>query len=172
MQFKRYALLAGLLGLVLLALYLFMRIRYGKPSVATAPVTVLPKEDKEQILIDPVKHTLIIVKPTGNETLTLPDHPSTVDIRKDGTVKITSPQWGLERRFFFGAQGSSAFRLAAGLDGAYFKKLDVGIGVANAIGAKTPIVFGKLSYNFYDNMQIGITYGTDRLIGGAITVRL
>ncbi len=139
-----------------------------KPTVPT----VLPADDKEQIIVDPVHHALIIVKPTGNTTLTLPDHQSTIDIRKDGTVQVTSPQWGWEHRLFFGVQGSNAFRLAAGMDAGYFKKLDLGLGVADAIGAKTPIAFAKLSYCFYDNMQIGITYGTDRIIGGAVTVRL
>lgn len=170
---KRYTALAGALILVLLGLYLYLRVRYGKPANAhPAPVTILPSNDKEQILVDPVRHTLIVVKPTGNTTLTLPDHLSTVDIRKDGTVQITSPQWGFEHRPFIGVHVSDHFRVAAGLDGYYFKKLDIGGGAACRIGNYTPILFGQLSYNFYSNCRAAVSYGTNKYIGGTLTVRI
>lgn len=173
---RRYAALIGIVCAALLALFLYIRVRYGAYNEAKASVpgtvAVLPQNDKEQILIDPVKHSLIIVKPTGNETLTLPDHQSTIDIHKDGTVSVTSPQYGLEHRLFLGVQGSDKFRLAAGMDAYYFKKLDLGLGIGAQIGPHDPIAFVKVSYSFYDNCQVGITYGTDRLIGGILTLRV
>lgn len=170
-NFRRYAALAGIVALMLVALVLYLRVRYGKPATSH-PVAVLPSDDIEQISVDPVKHTLTIKKPTGNQTLILPDHVSTIDLHKNGTVSVTSPQYGFEHRPFFGIQGSNAFRLAAGMDAGYFKKLDLGFGAADSLGGHTPIVFAQVSYNFYDNCRIGLTYGTDRLIGGSITVRL
>ena len=140
------------------------------PELATP--AVLPSNDKEQILVDPIRHTLIIVKPTGNTTLTLPDHSSTIDIRKDGTVQVMSPQFGWEHRPFVGVHGSDYFRIAAGMDAYYFKKLDLGFGAAGRIGNFTPIAFVQLSYSFYDNCRIGVAYGTNRYIGGTLTVRL
>lgn len=173
---KRYTLLAGVALAVLLALILFIRVHLGgntgvKPPVPTAGA-VLPSNDKEQILVDPVKHTLIIVKPTGNQTLSLPDRPSIIDIRKDGTVQVTSPQYGWEHMAFMGIQASRYVRIAAGMDAFYFKKLDVGLGVATQVGEHPPIAFVQLAYNVWSNCRVGIEYGTDRLIGGTISVRL
>ncbi len=174
--FKRYTVVIGIVALVLFGLVLYFRVRYGRPAGflgGSAPtVAVLPKEDKEQFIIDPVKHSLIIVKPTGNQTLSLPDRRSVIDLRKDGTVQVTSPQWGWEHRFFLGGHVSDTFRIAAGMDGFYFKKLDIGAGVASRMGAYTPIVFAQVSYNVWSNCRIGIAYGSDRLIGGTLTVRL
>ena len=167
----RYKLLAVLI--ILVSVFLYGRCsRPNAPQGKPNSPAVLPPNDLEEIIVDPVKHTLIVVKPTGNQTMTLPDHQSVIDFHKDGSVKITSPQSGLEHRFFFGIQGSNMFLVAAGMDGAYFKKLDVGLGVADGFGEHTPIVFAQVSYNFYSNCRIGLTYGMDRLIGGSITVRL
>lgn len=157
---------------VLAGVFLWGRRSKTSSHTVPKPATVLPKNDTEQIIVDPVHHSLVIVKPSGKRVLTLPDRQSTIDIRTDGTVNVTSLQWGLEHGFFFGVQGSDAFRIAAGMDGFYYKKLDLGIGLADQIGGHAPIIFAKLSYNFYDNMQVGVTYGNDRLIGGSITVRL
>lgn len=136
------------------------------------PVAVLPKYDKEQIIIDPIKHHLIIVTPTSHQVLSLPDHPSTIDIRKDGTVKVTSSQFGFEHRLFVGAYGSDRLRVAVGLDAAYFKRLDLGFGVAQALSSSTPVVFGQVSYSVWSNCRVGLAYGTNRFIGGTLTVRL
>ena len=136
------------------------------------PANVLPKEDKEQIIVDPAHHNLIIVRATGNETLSLPDRRSTIDIRKDGTTKITVDQFGWEHRPFVGVQASEKFRVAAGMDAFYFKKLDTGFGLASEIGPHLPIVFGQVSYNVWSNCRIGLAYGSNRFIGGTLTVRL
>lgn len=174
--FKRYTVITGMFALVLLGLVLYLRVRYGRPAsgleIAHPSVAVLPKDDKEQIIVDPSRHSLIIVRPTGNQTLSLPDRQSVIDIRKDGTVQVISPQWGWEHRVFFGIHGSEVLRLGAGMDAFYFKKLDLGAGVACQIGAHTPIVFAQISYNAWSNCRVGIAYGTNRFVGGTLTVRL
>lgn len=162
--------------LIAIAVFLAGIFMWGRHSkhVATAPLpaAVLPKDDNEQIIVDPHHHSLIIVKPTGNRTINLPDHPTVIDFKKDGSVKVTSPQWGWERRFFFGVQGSDKFRVAAGMDAFYFKKLDIGVGVAGQIGHHIPIAFAQMSYNVWSNCRVGLEYGTDRYVGGTFTVRL
>lgn len=171
--FKRYTALAGMMCVALLGLFLYLRVHYGRPATLPAPsVAVLPKEDKEQLIIDPSHHSLIIVRSTGNETLTLPDRQSVIDIRKDGTVSITSPQYGWEHRLFLGVHVSNTFRVCAGMDAFYFKKLDIGLGVAEQLGPHAPVVFAQVGYNVYGNCRIGVVYGSDRLIGGTLTVRL
>lgn len=174
----RYTALAGLAALFLLGLYLLLRVRSGGArgtlSRPASPGAVLPKDDNEQIIVDPHLHTLIITRPTGTTVTHLPDHATVIDVRKDGTVGVTSPQWGLERRLFAGAYMSDKFRLALGMDGLYFKRLDFGIGVAGQLGISghPPIGFAQVSYNVWSNCRIGIVYGTNRYVGGTLTVRL
>lgn len=163
----RYKILAVMS--VLIGVFLYGRCN-GLRSVV--PHTVLPVNDREQIIVNPGSHQLIIVKPTGNETLTLPDHPSVIDVHKDGTVSVMSPQYGWEHKAFFGLHASDKLRLAIGMDGYYFKKLDFGIGLATQLGPYTPIAFGQVSYTFYDNCRVGAAYGTNRYIGGTLTVRI
>lgn len=170
---KRYAIIAGLFVLVLLGLYSCLRLRYGKPGKLTVPpVTVLPKGDREQIIVDPVKHSLIIVRPTGNETISLPDRPTMIDVKTDNTVQVTSPQWGFENRPFVGAIVSDRFRVGAGVDFLYFKRFDLGAGAASAVNKLDVVGFGALSYNVYSNCRVGITYDTGRRVGAVITVRI
>lgn len=172
---KRYALVAGLLALILLGLYLYLRVRYGRPRTLNVPAVssaVLPKDDREQIIVDPVRHNLIIVRPTGNETISLPDRPTTIDIKKDNTVRVIAPQWGYEHRAFAGLYASDRLRVAGGVDGLYFKRFDLGAGIASSVDRLSVVGFGVLSYNFYSNCRVGITYGTDRRVGAVITVRI
>ncbi len=146
--------------------------RTSSPGPKLSAPTVLPSNDKEQIIVNPVKHQLILVRPAGNEVLTLPDRVSTIDIHKDGTVSVTSPQFGVEHRLFGGAHVSNTFRIAVGMDLLYYKRLDLGLGAASRIGISTPILFTQVSYNVWSNCRVGVAYGTDRFIGGTLTVRL
>jgi hypothetical protein len=158
----------GLVIGILLFVFGLGRCGRGKPTVPN----VLPPNDKEQIIVDPVKHTLIIVRPGGNETVTLPDRPSVIDIRKDGSVSVTSKQFGFEHRFFLGLDGSDAIRGMAGMDFGYWKKLDLGVGVMGQFGNYTPRVFAMVSYNVYSNCRVGVTIDNTQHVGIGLTVRL
>lgn len=159
-------------GAILAGVFLWGRCSRTAHLGVPVPANVLPKDDNEQILIDPVHKSLIVVNSNGTRTLTLPDRPTTIDIRKNGTINVTSPQYGMERRIFGGVYASDKFRIAAGADLWYFKKLDLGVGLAGEVGPHLPIVFGQVSYNIYSNCRVGLAYGSDRYIGGTLTVRI
>lgn len=146
------------------------RIDWYDPKSHT-PI-VLPTNDVEQIRVNPETHQLIITTSKGMQTVTLPDRASTIDIRKNGIVNVTSPQFGLDKHLFAGYTLSDARRFVIGGDFVYYKKLDIGIGIADQFGSHTPIGVAKLTYNIYGAMQVGIVYGTNKYFGGIVSVRL
>lgn len=154
---------------LLLSVFLYGRCGRAKPIVAGP----LPPDDIVRITVDPDKHHIRIEQPNQKPIDSfLPDRPSTFEVKKDGKVKISSAQWGLEHHFFFGVTMSDFFRPAAGVDGFYWQKLDLGLGVADRIGSYTPVVFAKASYLVYDNLQLGLTYDNLRHVGVGLTVRI
>lgn len=133
----------------------------------------LPVDVVARITVDPDHHHLHIQQRVGKPIDTyLPDRPSTFDIRNDGKVMVASAQWGFEHRFFFGIGMSENFRIAAGMDGFYWKKLDLGLGLADRVGSYTPVVFAKMSYCVYDNLQLGITFDNLQHPGVLLTLRI
>jgi hypothetical protein len=159
---------------VLATTYLFGKCqrKTNGPNSGTPPApAVLPPDVKEQIVVNPIKHTLTIIKPGRDETLSLPDHPSTISLKDDGTIKITAPQFGTELRPFFGVFYSNNLRFGAGADFVYFKKLDLGIGGAGGSGVAS-VAFIQCGYVVWDNLKLGITYDTSRYVGVGISVRI
>jgi hypothetical protein len=161
--------------LIAIAVFLgaiFMWGRHSKSAVQSpkAPV-VLPKNDVEQIVVNPANHTLTVINTSGHKTVTLPDRASTIDVLKNGQIKVTSKQFGFEHHPFVYTGYSDALRFGIGLDGVYWKRLDLGLGVAGASRYNT-VVFAQLSYNFWSNVRIGLTYDHTQHIGASISVRL
>lgn len=167
---RREYLLAGLFVAVL-ALFFVARGCDKRIDRKTVDTT-LPVGTIEKLVINPNTHKLTVITPGKEETLFLPDRPSSIEINKNGTVNVTSKQFGTELKPFIGFQVSNMFRLAFGLDLMYYKKLDLGLGVADKVGNYTPVGFVALSYNVYSNSQIGLTYDSSSHIGVAVTVRL
>lgn len=159
-------------GAVLAGVFLWGRCSHTKTTNVSQPANIMPSNDVEQIKVDPATHQLIITTAMGSHTVTLPDRTSTIDVLKNGTVNVTSPQYGLEHHLFLGLVGSDHMRFGVGLDAFYWKKLDIGIGVADQIGAYTPIAFAKVTYNIKGNMQAGIVYQSNQYIGGVLAVRV
>lgn len=143
-----------------------------KVSTVPQPASVLPVRDSEQIIVDPSHNSLIITTGAGRQTLFLPSKPTVIDIHKDGNVKVTSPQYGFEHRLFVGGLFADKGRLAIGLDGAYWKKLDIGLGLAGNTHLNETVGFVAVTYNVYSNLQIGVTYDSKAHIGGLLTVRI
>lgn len=158
-------------GVILILVSVFLYGRCGGPSkIIPGP---LPTDNVARITVDPSKHHIRIEQPNKKPVDTfLPDRLSTFEVKKNGFVKVSSAQWGLEHHFFFGVQQSNVFRIAAGLDGFYWKKLDLGLGVADKIGNYTPVVFLKASYLVYDNLQLGLTFDNMQYVGGSLTLRI
>lgn len=156
-------------GYVIIATGLLVYFLYPKAK----PVSkILPLNDVEQIIVDPVKHELIITTPKGQVTKTLPDRQSIIDVQKDGTVKISSAQFGFEEKPFLGLQASNHFRFMAGSDQFFYKKLDFGLAIGVQPNLASIVGIGQISYNVYNNTRIGVTFDTDRHVGIGITVRL
>ena len=162
----RYKIGIGI-GLLLIA-FLYGRCGKVKPETPSK----LPKGDTEQIRVDPSRHTITIITPSGTKTETLPDRLSTFNVHANGTVTVISRQFGFERHLFMGATVSDKPRIAIGMDGWYFKKLDLGFGVAGQVGQYAPILFVKATYAIKGNVQAGIIYGSNQYIGGVLSVRL
>jgi hypothetical protein len=169
-HFKRALAIIGVLIALLLGAYVYMSNHIH--DVIVGKQTLLPPQDTEQITVDPSSHKLTIKTKTGYKILTLPDRVSTIDVHKDGTVNVTSPQLGFQHHMFLGVVGSDHIRLGAGADLFYWKKLDFGVGMADQVGMYAPIVFAKLTYNIKGNMQAGLVYGSNQYIGGVLAVRL
>src|SRR4029077_5129832 len=134
--------------------------------------TVLPPNDIEQIQVNPERHRLTLITKTGTKTITLPDRTSTIDVLKSGVVKITSPQFGMEHHLFIGALEADHVRFGVGMDGLFWKRLDLGAGIAGQIGSYTPIAFAKITYTIKGNVQAGLVYQSNQYVGGILSVRL
>jgi hypothetical protein len=165
------------IGLVLAVLGITFGLGRCGRTAANGPKSaipaVLPANDSEQITVDPSTHQLIILRPNGKRIVeTLPDRPSTIDILKNGTVNVTSKQLGFEYHLFMGLIGSDHVRLGIGMDAFYWKKLDLGIGVADQIGMYPPVAFAKVTYNIKGNLQAGLVYQSNQYIGGVLAVRI
>src|ERR1019366_3526671 len=107
------------LGLSGLLLAVFLYGRYAKPKT-TSPGP-LPAGDTEQIIVDPGSDRLTIRRPGKlDQHLTLPDRPSTFDVNKNGTVKVTSQQFGLEHQLFVGGLLADKAHFGLGVDGLYW----------------------------------------------------
>jgi hypothetical protein len=159
----------GLLATIVL--WAFLQGRSCAKPKPKSPA-VLPANDTEQITVDPSRHIISILTPAGRRTETLPDRPSTIDVRKDGTVKVTSSQMGLERHWFVGVVGADHARVGVGVDGLYFKRLDLGVGIAGQLGSYDPVGFAKLTYSVKGNLQLGLVYQNNQYIGGILAVRI
>lgn len=174
-KLKHCTVVAGVLVLILMSAYLYLRHRLsGKGSnIKSYPAkAVLPPNDAEQLIVDPRSHTITIKRP-GKTTVThLPDRPTVVDIQKDGTVKVTASQYGLEHRLFLGAGYSDALRFGLGMDGLYWKALDLGAGIQANTHASDARAFIGLSYTVKDNLRMTVTYDHKQTVGAMLTLRI
>ncbi len=160
-----------LLGIGMLALMLHVHsCTKAQEEIKNSP---LPVDTIARITVDPEHHHLRVQQRVGKPIDTyLPDRPSTFEIKTTGEIKVSSAQWGLEHRFFFGAFVSEAFRIGAGIDCFYWNKLDLGVGVADRIGNYTPVVFAKVGYIVYSNAQVSLTYDNLGHVGAGISLRI
>lgn len=151
---------------------------FGKGCFRSKPVTatpaVLKADEKEQILIDPTRHTITIVTPEGITRKTLTDNPSTVILRKNGDVVVNVPQFGFQHRPFIGVGFSEKWRFVGGCDLLFFKHLDLG----PALSFEPMQVFESarvnlvLSYNVWSNTRVGIAIDHTGQFAGFVSVRL
>src|ERR1700682_6082663 len=79
---------------VLLLLGAFFYIKHRIHDVLNPPHVTLPAKDVELITQNENRHTITITTKKG--TTTAYSRNATIEIRKDGTVKINQHTWGLE----------------------------------------------------------------------------
>lgn len=149
----------------------FLYGRCAKPKSANPGV--LPKDDTEQITVNPETHKLIITRPGQKSiTETLPDRTSTFDVKQNGTVKISSKQFGFEEHPFIGYSVADIGRFMAGSDMVYYKRLDLGLGLGFQKDLGSFVGLAKISYNAWSNISFGVSIDNQKHIGGILTVRL
>src|ERR1700686_828490 len=146
-----------ILGIILSGLlaFFFGRGCQKKHDLATSS-TILAPDVKEKLIIDPRKHTIVIVSRDGTKVSTLPDRPSSIEILNNGKVRVNSPQFGTEiRPFLAGAYTLNGGKLGAGVDLVYYKRVDVGLGFAtNPTYVQDTTIFIGVSMFVYSNTSI------------------
>lgn len=138
---------------------------------------VLGPNIKEKIIVNPLRHSLVIITAEGTKATTLPDRPSSIEILKDGKVVVHAPQWGWEAVPFIGIGWGGQLNDYIGVDGFYWKRMDVGTAFSfdrdlkiKALGF--PLV---LSYAVWHNTRLSIGYeafGPTHALHGFVSVRL
>jgi hypothetical protein len=163
-------------GALLAGVFLWGRCSRTNPPNGPVPAAVLPKNDTEQITVNPGKHTITVITSSGQKTVTLPDRTTTIDVLKNGQVAIKSPQIGFETRPFIGVGLGEGVRAYFGADLGYFKKADFGLALATPkLGGSEYNDFRgvvKASYNVYSNTSLNLGYDTSKTIHVFLSVRL
>lgn len=153
------------IGLIVIVLGGFFL--WGKCSKINPPAIVLPPNTLEQVLVNPTNHTITVVTPTGSQTVTLPEQPSTISLGTNGKLTVKAPQFGLEVKPYLGWGYEGAGAVVLGVDFAYFKKLDLGVAAYGWTDRVKPAV--SVSYTVWSNTRLTATY--NGAPGVFITVR-
>lgn len=121
--------------------------------------TILAPNVEEKLIVSQEQHKITVIKRNktgGNSTSTtyLPSH-SAIEISRDGSVKVSAPQWGTELVPTFGFGYSDKARLVLGANVLYVKRFDVmpflGIGVSGKVDGRLGMA---ISYNAYSNTHL------------------
>lgn len=137
---------------------------------------ILAPDVAEKIIINPNKHTLVIISNKGTEALSLPDHTSSIEVLKSGKLRLTVPHWGYEVEPFIGIGYSTQLNDYIGADFFYWKRLDLGaaFGFDRNLKIKAldfPVI---LSYTVYHRLRlsIGVEPFGEHSVNGLISVRI
>lgn len=161
--------------ILIIAVFFGVIFMWGRHSrtVSVGPTTppILPKEDKEQIIVDTRHHTITRVTEKGTQVTYLPEKPTVIDLRKGGDVVVHSPQYGYQVRPYVGLVFSDDARGALGLDLFYFKRLNVGMGMALRFDGRDGRLYAALSYNVSGNMYAAVTLDHKKTPGAMLALR-
>jgi len=156
MKVRTILILSGLFVLALIGYDYFRRKQLVQDKNVLS--TVLPSNDSEKIAIDPSGHKLLIITKSGTVTKFLPNRPSEIEVRKDGSVVVTASQIGVEHGLFGGGGFQSGnVRVAVGLDLLYLRKWDAGVFVSDEIKDLTkPRIGVILSYTVWHDTRLSV----------------
>lgn len=132
---------------------------------------------KEKIIVNPLRHSIVIITAEGTKATTLPDRLSSIEIYKDGRVKTQIPQYGFEHTFFVGIGWGGQLNDYIGIDAFYWKRLDLGTAFSFDRDLKVkslgfPLI---LSYTVWHNTRLSVGYeavGPTNAFHGFVSVRL
>lgn len=131
---------------------------------------------KEKVIIDSLHRKLTVITDKGLQLIQLPDRPASIEINKDGTVKVTAPQTGFEHAPFIGIGYSNKLNDYVGIDFYYWKALDLGAAVSfdrnfKIKGLDIPVL---ISYTIYHRLRlsIGVEPFGEHKVHGLVSVRI
>lgn len=146
----------GIVFLILGSVFLLGRCGRRPTDSKSILPTVLPSQDKEVISVNENRHTITVTTAKGT-TQQYSRNPS-VEIRKDGTVKVDTHVWGTEIRPFLGAGYSDTGRVYTGCQFLYYRQFDAAASFGwTADGSKPafqPML--SLSWNFWSNTSLNV----------------
>lgn len=160
------------IGLLLIPLGIWIEFQNSIKIEDQTSSNHLAPDVTEKIIIDPARRTLRRITPEypSGRTLILPDRPSSVELLKDGTLRVTARQWGPELKPFAGAGFAGKKALAiVGVDMLYYKRFDLGLSLGP--DDKSFRIGALVSYNFYSHLRMSIGLDNTQAVGGYLTVR-
>lgn len=166
----RYKIGASLI--ILTGFFLFWKKQH-QTDQNTASVILSP-DAKEKIIIDPNSHKIKVVTVNGVDVRYLPGmRPSSVEVKKDGSVIVLTPQYGFEHGLFGGGGFSNdGLRFALGLDLFYYKRFDIGLFLSDSTKDLTKVRTGvQLSYNFWHDLRLGFGIDHNTILNAFLTER-
>lgn len=143
--------------LSLIPIYFGLRSCQKKTDSANSD-TVLAPEESAAVVVDPSQHRITLITKDYTKAFTLPARPSRVSLLTGDGIKITSPQYGTEFNPSLGvAYTLQGGVILAGLDLFYWKRLDIGMGLAvNPVKVQDTGVYVGFSYLAYSNTSVGL----------------
>lgn len=165
---KYYRHLLIIVGIFILA---FFALRYRDKKIDTKTSSaVLAPGIREKIVVNSDTHKLSIFTKGHEQSLFLPDRPSSIEVGENGKVTVTSRQYGTELRPFGGLGYSDKLRLYAGVDLSYWKRFDGGVFLSG--GLNVPIrVGGVVSYTVFSNTRLALGLDNGQKVNLLVSVR-
>lgn len=134
--------------------------------------TTLTPDQKEKIIVDSSKHTIEVITKNSDKKTFLPDRPSSITEDNKGNLVVNSRVFGTEAKPYAGIGYDGHVRVHLGADWLYYKKLDLGTGLKlNPSELKDTRIDLNLSYNFWSNTSIALSYDNRREVGCFLKLR-
>lgn len=146
------------------------------PGSAVPPSAPLPENVAKRVVVDTARRRLSVVTPSshGNreDNLFLAPH-ATIDLKKDGTLSVNSPQFGFYASPFLAYGYANNPRLMAGVNLLYFKYFDFGLFVStgrNNSGLDNRLGL-SVAWNVWRTVDLGLGYDTKQKTSVFIAVK-
>ncbi len=148
--------LKAIAAVIVLLIAAFFWLKHKIHDVIVPPQILLPVKDKAIITYNENRHEITVTTPTGTD-IRYGRNP-TVEVQKDGTVKVNAHSWGVEVRPFLGLGYSDTGRAYVGCQFFYFRQFDAsasfGWTADNRHAAFQPMV--AIGWNFWSNSSLNL----------------